>query len=82
MEDTITNREVFLGEHGEKVDRIGENYFECKVSLAQTLDDLEAIGLMPNYRKDVEGQFLGNNAMSDLKRDYIMNRMDLEPITE
>lgn len=73
------DRELFLGEITEQVTHKGEDYFEGRVSLAQTLDDLEAIGLIPKHRKDVEGQFLGNNSMSDSITDYIKDRMDLEP---
>lgn len=84
--DYKTQREVdkeeYVAERKSDVLKILTDYYDGEMTIAHSLDLLEIYGLYKSKRKDVEGQILGNNTSSDDMIDYIVDRMDLEPLTE
>jgi hypothetical protein len=76
------DRELFIEEVRSDVKNIVEGYYSGESNIAHILDLLEEQGMYKRDRNDVEGQLVGNNESSDDIIDYIMDRVDLEPITE
>lgn len=76
------NREEYIAEVKSDIESILKSYYEEGNTIAHTLDLLEEKGLYKSKRKDVEGYILGNNTHSDDMIDYIVDRMDLKPLTE
>ena len=74
------DKEIFLNELPEQIQLILGDYYYGGVSIAQTLDNLEELGMEPKARRNVEAQILGNDSFSDDMIDYIKDRIDLDGI--
>ncbi len=76
----MNDKELYIEYLRDDMKDILKNYYEKGTSIVHTLDELEKLGLLK--RNDVEGEILGNNTYSDEMIDYIVDRTDLEPLTE
>lgn len=76
------DREEYVAGLKEHTEVFLREYYNGILSISFVLDELEILGLSNKERKNVEAQLLGNNTSSDDMIDYIVDRMDLEPITE
>lgn len=76
------DKEEFISDLRVDVSIILKDYYDGEITIAHTLDLLEENGLYTKKRNDVEGELLGNNTYSDEMIDYIVDRMDLEPLLE
>ncbi len=78
----MNDKEEYIADLKERIEMILKYYYSGIITIAHTLDLLEEKGLYKSKRNDVEGEILGNNTYSDEMIDYIVDRMDLEPLTE